>query len=150
MPDCAGNSTTPAYLIAATSMSPAPYLNTPISTLPTSSTHSTRPATRRAHLSLGRHPTVAIRNTSTLRLLSSAARRAPKSVPLGRRGYAKVADKRTLSPTTSPQSSPETLQRCGLFQRVLPPFTLTTSSQPTRSRLFPRRSFCRPCGQVLR
>lgn len=34
---------------------------------------------------------------SALRLLSSAVRRAPKSVPLGRRGYAEAADKINLS-----------------------------------------------------
>ncbi|KAF9793415.1 epsilon subunit of F1F0-ATP synthase N-terminal domain-containing protein [Thelephora terrestris] len=34
---------------------------------------------------------------SALRLLSSAARRTPKSIPLGRRGYAEVADKIKLS-----------------------------------------------------
>ena len=34
---------------------------------------------------------------SALRLLSSAVRHAPKSVPLGRRGYAEVADKIKLS-----------------------------------------------------
>jgi len=34
---------------------------------------------------------------SALRLLSSAARRAQKSIPLGRRGYAEVADKIKLS-----------------------------------------------------
>lgn len=34
---------------------------------------------------------------SAIRLLSSAARRAPKSVPLGRRGYAEAADKIKLS-----------------------------------------------------
>lgn len=34
---------------------------------------------------------------SAIRLLSSAARRTPKSVPLGRRGYAEVSDKIKLS-----------------------------------------------------
>ena len=83
--------------IPSTSTSPIPYLNTPVSALSTFPPHSTHPVICHTHPSLQYYPTAGIRNSSALRLLSSAVPYTPKSVPFGRRGYAEVADKIKLS-----------------------------------------------------
>ena len=73
----------------------SPYLDTPVSALPTFPSHPTHPVIRHTHLYVV-IPAVAIRS-SVLQLISSAARRTPQSVPLGHRGCTDAADKIKMS-----------------------------------------------------